>query len=79
MSFFKDILQLWHSEDLLAQAWEESHHMLSLSHKMFTEAVSNLRNGRNIEGLIALKKRDWEINQFQKEVRRKVLTHYSLS
>jgi len=78
MSFFKDILQLWHSDDLLAQAWEESHQMLSLSHEMYTEAVKNLRAGRNIEGLMALKKRDWEINQFQREVRRKVLTHYSL-
>ncbi|MEJ2050486.1 MAG: PhoU domain-containing protein [Calditrichota bacterium] len=79
MSFFKEILQLWHSEDLLAQAWEESHKMLSLSHNMFIEAVKHLRDSRNIDALMALKKRDWEINQFQKEVRRKVLTHYSLS
>lgn len=79
MSFFKDILQLLGSEDLLAQAWNDSNNMLKLSRDMFTEAVKHLREDRNIETLRALKKRDWEINTFQRDVRRKVLTHYSVT
>jgi len=79
MSFFKDILKLLSSEDLLAQAWSDSNDMLLLSRDMFMEAVKHLREDRNIEKLRALKQRDWEINTFQRDVRRKVLTHYSLT
>jgi len=79
MSFFKEILNLWHSEDLLAQAWQESREMLVLSQEIFIKAVKQLRENEDVEALKELKKRDWEINTFQREVRRKVLTHYSVT
>ncbi len=79
MSLFKDILQLWRAEDLLDQAWKESREMLCLSREIFIEAVRHLRESDNDRALIELKKRDWEINTFQKNVRRKVLTHYSVT
>ncbi len=78
MSFFKDILQLWRSEDLLAQAWDESCEMLKLSQDMFIESVKHLRQNEDKSVLQELKKRDWEINAFQKTVRRKVFTHYTV-
>jgi len=78
MSLFKDVINLWKADDLLSQAWDDSHEMLNLSHEIFQQALIYLKNGENIDKLKALKKRDREINEFQRDVRRKVLTHYAV-
>jgi len=78
MAIFRDVINLWKKEDLLSQAWNQSYEMLGLSHEIFLQAVQYLREGENIDTLKALKKRDREINEFQREVRRKVLTHYAV-
>ena len=75
MIFFKEILNLWKSENLLSQAWDETSEMMELSHQMFEEAIYNMREGVKRKKLIKLKKRDKEINNYQKEVRKKVITH----
>jgi phosphate uptake regulator len=79
MSVFKDIVKLWNSDDLLSQAWDESYKMMVLSNEIFTQAIKYLREGENRDTIKALKKRDIEINTFQKDVRRKVVTHYAIS
>ena len=79
MSVFKDIVTLWNSDDLLSQAWDESYKMMVLSNEIFTQAIKYLREGENRDTIKALKKRDIEINTFQKDVRRKVVTHYAIS
>jgi phosphate transport system protein len=79
MSVFQDIVKLWNSDDLLSQAWDESYKMMVLSNEIFNQAIKYLRNGENKETIIALKKRDMEINAYQKNVRRKVVTHYAVS
>ena len=79
MIFFKEILNLWKSENLLSQAWDETSEMMELSHQMFEEAIYNMREGVKRKKLIKLKKRDKEINNYQKEVRKKVITHFSVS
>ncbi|MBC8403248.1 MAG: hypothetical protein H8E14_17320 [Candidatus Marinimicrobia bacterium] len=78
MNVFKDLLNIWNQEDLLSQAWQESYEMLDISREMFTEAVSMLHKDSKRKKLIALKKRDKEINAYQKDVRRKVMTHFAL-
>lgn len=78
MSFLRDALNLWRSDDLLHQAWDTSYEMLNLSEEMFKQSVRKLQTGGNLETLLALKKRDKEINRYQQDVRRKVLTHYSV-
>lgn len=78
MTLFKDIINLWKAEDLLSQSWDESYKMLNLSHEIFQQALIYLQKGVNIDTLKALKKRDKEINEFQRDVRRKVLTHYAV-
>ena len=78
MSLFKDVINLWKADDLLSQSWDESYKMLNLSHEIFQQALIYLRNGENIDTLKALKKRDKEINEYQRDVRRKVLTHYAV-
>lgn len=79
MSVFQDIVKLWNSDDLLSRAWDESYKMMVLSNEIFDQAVKYLREGENEETIRALKKRDIEINLFQKDVRRKVVTHYAIS
>ncbi len=78
MSIFKDIIHLWRAEDLLSRAWEESYEMLNLSREMFVQAIKKLSKHDNIQTLKALKKRDKEINSFHRDVRRKVVSHFSL-
>ena len=79
MSIFREIVNLWKSEDLLSQAWNESYKMMMLSNEIFTQAIKYLREGENKDIIKALKKRDIEINIFQRDVRRKVVTHYAIS
>ena len=79
MSIFREIVNLWKSEDLLSQAWDESYKMMMLSNEMFTQAIKYLREGENDESIRMLKKRDVEINTFQRDVRKKVVTHYAIS
>ena len=76
---FDRVISLWKSEDLLSQAWEESFQMMVLSNEMFSAAIKYLRRGEKIKTLKDLKKRDREINEFQKSVRKKVVTHFSIS
>ena len=79
MSIFKDIVSIWRSEDLLSQAWDESREMLEFSEDMFSSAVKYLRRGVKIKKLKKLKKEDKKINEFQQNVRKKVVTHFSVS
>ena len=79
MAMFDRVISLWKSEDLLSQAWEESFEMMVLSNEMFSAAIRYLRRGEKIKTLKNLKKRDREINEFQKSVRKKVVTHFSIS
>ena len=79
MSIFKDIVSIWKSEDLLSQAWDESREMLEFSEDMFSSAVKYLRRGVKIKKLKKLKKEDKKINEFQQNVRKKVVTHFSVS
>ena len=79
MAMFDRVISLWKSEDLLSQAWEESFEMMVLSNEMFSAAIKYLRRGEKIKTLKNLKKRDREINEFQKSVRKKVVTHFSIS
>ena len=76
---FDRVISLWKSEDLLSQAWEESFEMMVLSNEMFSAAIRYLRRGEKIKTLKNLKRRDREINEFQKSVRKKVVTHFSIS
>jgi len=75
---WKELTNIWRANDLSKQAWDQSCEMLELSKNIFSQAIIYLRKAHNIETLKKLKKRDKEINEFQQEVRRKVLTHYSV-
>ena len=79
MSVFKDLVNIWKSEDSLSQAWASSNEMLSLSHVMFTDAIDALRSGEKNKVIKSIKQRDTDINEYHRDIRKKVVTYYSIS
>ena len=79
MSVFKDLVTIWNSEDSLSQAWTSSNEMLHLSHEMFTDSINALRSGEKNKVIKSIKLRDEEINQYHRDIRKKVVTYYSVS
>ena len=79
MSVFKDLVTIWNSEDSLSQAWTSSNELLHLSHEMFTDSVNALRSGEKNKVIKSIKLRDEEINQYHRDIRKKVVTYYSVS
>ena len=73
MSVFRDLVNIWKSEDNLSQAWSESNDMLHLSHEMFNDAVEALRSGEKNKVLKSIKLRDEKINDYHREIRKKVV------
>ena len=79
MSVFKDLVNIWKSEDSLSQAWASSNEMLTLSHVMFTDAIDALRSGEKNKVIKSIKQRDTDINEYHRDIRKKVVTYYSIS
>ena len=74
----RDILQLLRKDNLQAQALQECHEMLDLCRGMVDAAVETLRHRDDSEIGIDILARDKRINAFERDVRRKVMTHLSL-
>ena len=76
---FKQIFNLFKSDSLYKQALEECHEMLDIDLKMFQESINVLRNKDNSESSFDIRKADLKINEFERSVRRKVMTHLAVS
>ena len=79
MSVFKNLVNIWKSEDSLSQAWSSSNEMLVISHDMFNDSINALRSGEKNKVIKSIKQRDEIINQYHREIRKKVVTYYSVS
>ena len=79
MFVFKNLVNIWKSEDSLSQAWASSNEMLTLSHVMFTDSIGALRSGEKNKVIKSIKQRDTDINKYQRDIRKKVVTYYSIS
>ena len=60
-------------------ALKESYIMLDVDREMFVESVSSLRNRDTSELKIDFRNKDLMINEYEREVRKKVLTHLSIT
>jgi len=76
---WQDIFKIWKSDNILNQAWEQSYEMLQIDNEMFLESIRSLREDENLEIRDKIRKKDKLINKYQREVRKKVLTHCSIS
>jgi phosphate transport system protein len=74
---WKEIVALFKSEGPLQEAYDEAILMLRTSHGMFDDAVAALHDQGAMHSDIY--KRDRQINRYERSVRRKIVTHMSVS
>jgi phosphate uptake regulator len=75
---WKEFANIWKSNSLLDQAWGESFEMLEIDRRMYLEAVRVLRDSDDLELNEDIRKLDRKVNKYERDVRRKVMTHCSV-
>jgi len=76
---FKELIELWRSDNLLTQALNDSHEMLVSTYEMFRESVKSLRESDRGEIGINIYEKDQMVNKYEQVVRRKVLKHLAIT
>jgi len=76
---WRELKGLWNSDNLLSEAWDQTYEMIEIDREMFLDGIEALweENPEKIEQAIA--KKDKVINQHEREIRKKALTHLSVS
>lgn len=74
----KALIKLFNRETLLDQAYSDVITMLKEDQDMFDEAVRTLRRSSTSKLPFDFREKDRRINKFEREVRKKVLTHLSI-
>jgi phosphate transport system protein len=76
---WKNVLSLFRKDDLYTQALAESHQMLDIDLKMFEASVESLRRYDDGTMPVDVYAMDKQVNRFERDVRRKVMTHLTVS
>ncbi len=76
---WKQLISAWNSNNLLHQAWDESYDMLDIDRRMFEEAVVVLRQHDDATIDESIRGLDVEVNKYERDVRRKVMTHCAVA
>jgi Na+/phosphate symporter len=76
---FKELFDLFRKENLLQQAFNRSQEMLAEDQEMFLAAIESLREHDDARIDIDIYAKDQLINAYEREVRRKVLTHLTVT
>jgi phosphate transport system protein len=76
---FKTITSLFQKENLIVQALNECHEMLALDWDMFRAATESLRRTIGSPSELDIRDADKRVNKFERDVRRKVITHLTLT
>ncbi len=76
---YKKFIELFGKENLLDQAFDTTIKMLESDLEMFRASKESLRNRDNAELPFNIYEKDKQINKFEREVRRNVLTHLTIS
>ena len=75
---FKQIFQLFKTDSLYEQALIECHEMLDIDLSMFKTSIKSLRKSDSAEINIDIYDMDKKINEFERDVRRKIMTHLAI-
>ena len=75
---FKQIFEIFKSESLYEQALVECHEMLDIDLTMFKASIKSLRKADSADIDIDIFAMDKKINEFERDVRRKVMTHLAI-
>ncbi|MFC2173287.1 PhoU domain-containing protein [Acidobacteriota bacterium] len=74
----KKLANLWKADNLLQQAWDQSFEMLEIDRAMFLESVRILRESDDANFRQEIREKDKIVNKYEREVRRKVITHCTI-
>ncbi len=74
----RDIINLLKKDNLQAQALAECHEMLGMCEQMVAASVESLREHDDATVDVDIQAMDKKLNAFERDVRRKVMTHLSL-
>ena len=75
----KELQKIFQRKGLVEEAIEESHQMLRNDLEMFKAAAKSLRESETAEIEIDIEAMDIKINKYERDVRKKVLTHLAVS
>ena len=75
---FKQIFNMFKSDSLYEQALGECHEMLDIDLTMFKASIESLRKSDSADINIDIFSMDKKINAFERDVRRKVMTHLAV-
>ena len=75
---WQEIRNLWTSDNLLSEAWDLTYEAISIDAEMFDDAVGALwgDSTKSVQKLIF--KKDKLINKYERDIRRKVITHLTV-
>ncbi len=76
---WKNLFNLFKQDDLYTQALRESYTMLDLDLQMFEASIETLRKSDKGDVKIDIYALDKKINAYERDVRRKVITHLTVS
>jgi phosphate transport system protein len=76
---FNKFKELFSSENLLDTAFSTTLTMIEFDHKMFLASSETLRNKDTADLSFNIHQTDRKINKYEREVRRKVLTHLTIA
>jgi phosphate transport system protein len=76
---FKELIELWRSDNLLKQALTDSHTMLENTREMLQASVQSLRQRDDGQMMTNVYQADVQINIYEREVRKKVLKHLAIT
>ncbi|NQU68496.1 MAG: hypothetical protein HQ510_11180 [Candidatus Marinimicrobia bacterium] len=76
---FKQIFELFKTNSLYDKALKECHEMLDIDLVMYKFSIDSLRKSETAELPMDLYEMDKKINEFERDVRRKVMTHLAIS
>lgn len=76
---WKNFTSLFRQDDLYTQALHESYAMLDLDLTMYEASIYSLRKADTTEVPLDIYKTDKQINSYERDVRRKVMTHLTVS
>jgi phosphate transport system protein len=72
------IKNIWKSDNLLKEAWSQSFEMLDICQEMYLEATRVLRKTMDTKVDDKIRQKDKTVNKYERDVRRKVMTHLSI-
>ena len=75
----KEFFSILKSDSLFEQALSECHEMLEIVREMFNSSTNSLRNPKTEEHPLNIYEMDKKINHFERDVRRKIMTHLTVN